>query len=71
MVFSEYMKSLSKKPGPSEKQSAIKKLSEATCKSVLTVYAWIRGDQVPDALTQKVISGVLNIPVDELFPKER
>lgn len=67
MVFSDYMNSLSAEP-ISEKRIMIKKIAEATMKSELTVYAWIRGDQEPDALTKKVISGVLNIPVDELFP---
>lgn len=71
MVFSDYMNSLSPKPGLSEKREVLKKIADATCKSELTVYAWIRGDQEPDALTKKVISGVLNIPVDELFPANK
>lgn len=68
MVFSDYMNNLSSRRTISEKRAMIKKIAEATCKSELAVYAWIRGDQTPDALTKKVISGVLNIPVDELFP---
>ena len=48
----------------------IKKIAEATCKSEMAVYAWIRGDQQPDMLTKKTISAVLNVPVEELFPSD-
>lgn len=64
------MNSLSSDP-ISEKRIMIKKIAEATMKSDLTVYAWIRGDQEPDALTKKAISDVLNMPVDELFPTKQ
>lgn len=67
MAFSDYMNSLSTEH-ISEKRMMIRKIAEATCKDEGTVYAWIRGDQKPDALSKKVISGVLNIPVEELFP---
>lgn len=67
LAFSDYMNSLSTER-ISEKRVVIRRIAEATCKDEGTVYAWIRGDQTPDALTKKVISGVLNIPVDELFP---
>lgn len=70
MVFSDYMKSLSTEK-ISEKRAMVKKLAEATCKTELAVYAWIRGDQEPDTLTKKVISGVLNVPVEELFPAKK
>lgn len=33
-----------------------------------TVYRWLRGDFVPDALKRKVISEYLNIPEKELWP---
>lgn len=68
MVFSEYMNSLSPAPGLSEKRAMIKKIAEATCKNETAVYAWINGEREPDMLTKKAISGVLNIPVEELFP---
>lgn len=68
MVFNEYMNSLSPAPGLSEKRAMIKKIAEATCKNETTVYAWINGEREPDMLTKKAISGVLNIPVEELFP---
>ena len=71
MVFSDYMNSLNPMPGMSEKSATIKKIAEATCKGEGTVYAWIRGDQQPDMLAKKVISGVLNIPVEELFPSDQ
>ena len=70
MVFSDYMNSLSAEP-VSEKRTMIRKIADATMKNELTVYAWIRGDQEPDALTKKVISGVLNTPVEELFPAKK
>lgn len=67
LAFSDYMNSLSTEK-ISEKRVMIRKLAEATCKDEGTVYAWIRGDQKPDALSKKVISGVLNIPIEDLFP---
>lgn len=70
MVFTDYMNNLSSAPGMSEKRAMIKKLAEATCKNETAVYAWAKGEREPDALTKKVISGVLNIPVDELFPSD-
>lgn len=68
LVFSDYMNGLSTER-ISEKRAMIRKIADATLKDEGTVYAWIRGDQTPDALTKKVISGVLNIPVEELFPE--
>ena len=62
------MNSLSPAPGLSEKRAMIKKIAEATCKNETSVYAWINGEREPDMLTKKAISGVLNIPVEELFP---
>lgn len=67
LAFSDYMNSLSTER-VSEKRVVIRKIAEATCKDEGTVYAWIRGDQKPDALSKKVISGVLNIPIEDLFP---
>lgn len=71
MVFSDYMNNLNPDPGLSEKRAMIKKIAEATCKSEMAVYAWIRGDQQPDMLTKKTISAVLNVPVEELFPSDQ
>lgn len=70
MVFIDYMNNLSSAPGLSEKRAMVKKLAEATCKNETTVYAWISGEREPDMLTKKTISGVLNIPVAELFPSK-
>lgn len=67
LAFSDYMNSLSTEK-ISEKRVVIRKIAKATCKDEGTVYAWIRGDQKPDALSKKVISGVLNIPIEDLFP---
>ena len=69
MVFSDYMNSLSTK-AVSEKRAMIDKLAEATDRDEQTVYSWIAGRNKPDALCRKVISGVLNKPVEELFPDQ-
>lgn len=69
MVFKDYMNSLSN-VAVSEKRLKIREIAKATCTSELTVYAWISGRQTPNALTRKTISGVLNIPEDELFPEK-
>jgi transcriptional regulator with XRE-family HTH domain len=71
MVFSEYLNSLSPKVGMSERRAKVKEIAEATCKSETAVYAWANGEREPDMLTKKVISGLLNIPVDELFPQAK
>lgn len=71
MVFSDYMNNLSPKTGMSERRAMIKKIAEVTCKNETAVYAWINGEREPDMLTKKTISGLLNIPVEELFPKKR
>ena len=47
----------------------IEKIAAATCKNKTAVYAWINGERQPDMLTKKTISGLLNIPVEELFPE--
>ena len=69
MVFGEYIKSLSPERRTSERREMIKKIAEVTCKSDVAVYAWINGEREPDMLTKKAISGLLNIPVEELFPE--
>ena len=61
------MNSLSNKP-VSEKTLMIRKIAEATNREELAVYNWISGRNKPDKLVRKIISGVLNMPEDELFP---
>ncbi len=64
MTFSEYMNTL-----PDLKKEAIEKLSKECCVTTTTVYRWISGEIIPDALKRKTIAGVLNIDEKELFPK--
>ena len=52
----------------SEKGAMIAKLCEAVCKSEVAIYNWIAGRSTPNKLERKTISGVLNIPEEELFP---
>ena len=51
------------------KKEAIEKLSKECCVTTTTVYRWISGEIIPDALKRKTIAGVLNIDEKELFPK--
>ncbi len=67
MVFSDYMNSLSSER-MSEKGRKVKELAEAVCKSEVVIYNWIGGRSTPNKLERKTISGVLNIPEEELFP---
>ena len=67
MVFSDYMNSLSTK-AVSEKRAMIDKLAKATGRDEQSVYSWIAGRNKPDRLVRKVISDVLGMPEEELFP---
>lgn len=52
----------------SEKAAKIHEVMDACMVSEVVVYNWIAGRTTPDALKRKTISGLLNIPVEELFP---
>ena len=43
---------------------------KATCRRETTVRQWLSSIQTPNELVKKRISAELNVPVDELFPKE-
>lgn len=63
MTFSEYMNTL-----PDLKKEAIKKLSKECCVTTTTVYRWISGEIIPDALKRKTIARLLSKDEKELFP---
>lgn len=63
MEFKEYVKSL-----PNQRNEVMTNLAKLCRVSNITVYRWLRGDFVPDALKRKVISEYLNIPEKELWP---
>lgn len=63
MEFTEYIKSL-----PNQRNEVIIGLTKLCRVNESTVYRWLRGDFVPDALKRKVISDYLNIPEKELWP---
>ena len=63
MKFTEYIKSL-----PNQRNEVIMDLTKLCRVNESTVYRWLRGDFVPDALKRNVISEYLNIPEKELWP---
>lgn len=64
MVFSEYIKSL-----PNQRQDMIEQLARETQTSKSVVYRWMSGQITPPPVKQTIISNILGIPVEELFPK--
>ena len=63
MEFTEYIKSL-----PNQRNEVIIDLTKLCRVNESTVYRWLRGDFIPDALKRKVISDYLNISEKELWP---
>lgn len=63
MVLKDYISSL-----PNTREEVIKKIAEECCSHPSSVYRWIHGTITPPMLKQKIISKLLNIPVEELFP---
>lgn len=59
-----------KKNEPSPAQVFISRLAKATCRRETTVRQWLSSIQTPNELVKKRISAELDVPVDELFPKE-
>lgn len=64
MVFSEYIKSL-----PNQRQDMIEQLARETQTSKSVVYRWMSGQITPPPVKQTIISNILGIPTEELFPK--
>ena len=52
------------------KTAFVKKIATITMKSTKTVRCWLAGVQSPDALCQSLIEKELNIPCENLFPKQ-
>lgn len=63
MEFKEYVNSL-----PNQRNEVISQLMLRCMVSRITVYRWLRGDFIPDALKRKVIADYLQIPEKELWP---
>lgn len=66
MTFCDYMQQLPERQYP--RRQVMEKIAEATGKDVGTVRRWSIGEVVPAMLERKAISGVLNMPVEDLFP---
>lgn len=63
MNFKEYVNLL-----PNQRIELISELAKLCRVNESTVYRWLRGDFIPDALKRKVISDYLNISEKELWP---
>lgn len=63
MGFSEYMKSL-----PYPRAKMVEEMAQRCKVSIPSVYRWIQGRVVPNALCRSIISEYLGMSEDELFP---
>lgn len=63
MEFKEYVNSLS-----NQRNEVIAQLAIRCRVTSVTVYRWLRGDFIPDALKRKVIAEYLQISEKELWP---
>ena len=63
MEFKEYVNSL-----PNQRNEVIAQLTIRCRVTSVTVYRWLRGDFIPDALKRKVIAEYLQISEKELWP---
>lgn len=63
MEFKEYVNSL-----PNQRYEVIAQLAIRCRVTSVTVYRWLRGDFIPDALKRKVIAEYLQISEKELWP---
>lgn len=64
MEFKDYVNSL-----PNERDKVMADLAILCRVSNSTVYRWLRGDFIPEALKRKVIAEYLGRSEEELFPK--
>ncbi len=62
-TFCDYMNSL-----PNERTDTVHRLVKACRVTPVTVYRWMQGVAVPDALKRKMIAETLGKPENELFP---
>lgn len=65
MGFSEYMKSL-----PYPRNKIVEELAQRCKVTNVSVYRWIQGKIVPNALCRGIISEYLDKPENELFPTD-
>lgn len=69
-TFKEIYEGYAKRPPlPTPRKEFVSRMADLTKKSEATVKMWVMGRQVPDALTQSVISKELGIPEEVLFPE--
>lgn len=64
MALKDYIIQLSKE----EYKALFNLLQEETMSSRISVYRWFSGKCVPSPIKQKIISKIIGIPADELFP---
>ncbi len=63
MDFKEYVNSI-----PNQRDELKTKLAILCRVSNITVYRWLRGDFIPDALKRKIIADYLGKSEEELWP---
>jgi len=66
VIFADYINSM-----PNQRNEVIVDLARICRVSNVTVYRWLRGDFLPDALKRKVIAEYLGISEEILFPEKR
>lgn len=67
--FKQIYLSLPAKAEKAPKTEFVERIAAITKKSKKTIYCWLNGAQVPDALTQSVLEKELGVPCEILFPK--
>ena len=67
MNLREYYQSLKYQPSPAT--SFIMEIASLCHRKEIAVRKWVAGETLPDRNVQEKISALLNIPVEELFPK--
>lgn len=66
MNFGEFILSL-----PNQRTDTIKKIVEETKSASSSVYMWMSGKTVPPKLKRKIISDIIGLPEEELFPETK
>jgi hypothetical protein len=69
MALKEYYKKLSDMPTP--QQELRDRLSRECLVSEKTVYSWLSGKATPHKGKQAIISEIIGIPIEQLFPTKK
>jgi hypothetical protein len=56
---------------PNLKEEELKKIAEATCSHMTTVYRWVNGTIAPPKIKQRIIADITGLPIEDLFPNDR